>query len=108
MKSFFQEVYALVEQIPYGKVASYGQIAKLLGRSRSARIVGYAMRNCPEGLPWHRVIKADGTMASGVLSELCHDLLADEGVIFLPDGRVDMEACRWEPDTNLWGDDLWI
>jgi len=95
MKSFFEEVYAVVERIPYGKVASYGQIAWILDRHRSARIVGYAMRRCPEGLPWYRVVKADGSPASGVPAELCRDLLSGEGVIFLPDGRVDMEACRW-------------
>lgn len=51
---------------------------------------------CPEGLPWHRVIKADGSIASGVLPDLGRDLLAAEGVAFLDDDRVDMEACRWE------------
>lgn len=98
MTSFFREVYRIVSQIPYGKVASYGQIARILGAPRSARIVGYAMRNCPEGLPWYRVIKADGALASGVLPDLCRDLLEDEGVTFLPDGRVNMKAHQWETD----------
>lgn len=96
MDGFFEEVYSIVARIPYGKVVSYGQIARALDRPRSARMVGWAMRRCPEGLPWHRVIKADGSIASGVLPDLGRDLLAAEGVAFLGDARVDMEACRWE------------
>ena len=96
MDGFFEEVNSIVARIPYGKVVSYGQIARALDRPRSARMVGWAMRRCPEGLPWHRVIKADGSIASGVLPDLGRDLLAAEGVAFLDDGRVDMEACRWE------------
>ena len=96
MDGFFEEVYSIVARIPYGKVASYGQIARALDRPRSARMVGWAMRRCPEGLPWHRVIKADGSIASGVLPDLGRDLLDVEGVTFLDDGRVDMEACRWD------------
>lgn len=96
MDGFFEEVYSIVARIPYGKVVSYGQIARALDRPRSARMVGWAMRRCPEGLPWHRVIKADGSIASGVLPDLGRDLLDAEGVTFLDDGRVDMEACRWE------------
>ena len=96
MDSFFEEVYSTVARIPYGKVVSYGQIARALDRPRSARMVGWAMRRCPEGLPWHRVIKADGSIASGVLPDLGRDLLAADGVAVLDDDGVDMEACRWE------------
>lgn len=96
MNAFFEQVYDIVAVIPYGKVVSYGQIARKLGSPRSARMVGWAMARCPEGLPWHRVIKNDGSISRGVMADLCHDLLADEGVSFLPDGRVDMEIFRWE------------
>lgn len=98
MESFFKEVYAVVERVPYGKVVSYGQIAKILDRPGSARAVGFAMKYCPEGLAWYRVVKADGSPASGVPAELCRDLLREEGVIFTLDGRVDMEACRWNAE----------
>ncbi len=54
---FFEQVYDIVAVIPSGKVVSYGQIARALGSPRSARMVGWAMARCPEGLPWHRVIK---------------------------------------------------
>ena len=53
---FFDEVYRIVARIPHGKVASYGQIARLLGRPGAARQVGWAMRHCPGGLPWQRVV----------------------------------------------------
>lgn len=91
---FFQQVYAIVAQIPKGQALSYGQIAQMLGRPRAARMVGWAMRCCPEGLPWHRVIKADGSIACGGQAELRRALLEAEDVPFLPDGRVDWKALR--------------
>lgn len=100
MNGFFEGVYRIAAQIPWGRVASYGQIARMLGSPRSARTVGWAMRRCPEEIPWHRVVKADGSIASGVLPDLARDLLLGEGVTFLDDGRVDMEACRWEPEQE--------
>lgn len=95
MDAFFEQVYDLVRQIPQGQVASYGQLARMLGRPRGARLVGWAMRRCPDGLPWQRVVMADGGIAGGEFSGLRRALLRDEGVPFLPDGRVDMAACRW-------------
>ena len=92
--SFFQRVYAVVAAIPYGKVLSYGDIAKLIGYPRRARFVGFAMRACPDGLPWHRVVMADGTITGGDYAPLREMLLRREGVPFLPDGRVDMKRCR--------------
>ncbi|MCL2083254.1 MAG: MGMT family protein [Oscillospiraceae bacterium] len=95
MNPFFKQVYDIVEQIPLGKVVSYGQIARMLGQPRAARQVGWAMRNCPEHLPWQRVVMADGSVTGGVYSEMRKARLEDEGVVFLPDGRVDMERCDW-------------
>ncbi len=94
-KAFFARVYELVAQIPRGKVISYGQIARLLGAPRAARAVGWAMRVCPEGLPWQRVVKADGSIAAGGWGEMRRALLEEEGVPFTADGRVEMEKCRW-------------
>ena len=94
MNPFYEQVYAIVQQIPYGKVISYGQIAWLLGRPRGARTVGWAMRRCPEHLPWQRVVKADGTVAGGKHADIRKGMLESEGVVFLADGRVDMELCR--------------
>jgi len=93
-KSFNQQVYDIVEQVPYGMVISYGQIARILGKPRGARVVGWAMRNCPEGLPWQRVVMADGSITGGAFAEERKALLLKEGVPFLPDGRVDMKECE--------------
>ena len=92
--SFFQKVYTVVALIPYGKVLSYGDIAKAIGYPRRARFVGFAMRTCPDGLPWHRVVMADGTITGGDFAPVREMLLKKEGVAFLPDGRVDIRNCR--------------
>ena len=96
MKSFNEQVYALVAQIPPGKVAAYGQIARALGRPRAAREVGWAMSQCPEDLPWQRVVMADGSVAAGGHGDMRRSRLEAEGVLFKADGRVDMKACGWE------------
>ena len=93
--SFFSRVYDVVRKIPSGECVSYGQIAWMLGAPRAARQVGWAMRKCPDELPWQRVIKADGSIAGGGYAELRRALLEAEGVPFLPDGRVDLKACQW-------------
>lgn len=94
-QSFFEQVYQIVRRIPKGACVSYGQIAWMLGAPKSARQVGWAMRVCPDDLPWQRVVKADGSIAGGGYAELRRALLEAEGVPFLPDGRVDLKACQW-------------
>ena len=96
MNPFYQQVYDIVAQVPPGKVVSYGQIARMLGRPRAAREVGRAMRLCPEGLPWQRVVMQDGAIAGGGFAQLRRAMLEAEGIAFHPDGRVDMAAFRWE------------
>jgi methylated-DNA-protein-cysteine methyltransferase-like protein len=59
-------------------------------------MVGWAMANCPENLPWQRVVMADGSVAGGTWAEIRRVLLKDEGVSFLPNGRVDMKKCAWD------------
>lgn len=95
MTPFFEQVYGIVEKIPHGRVVSYGQIAWMLGSPRAARQVGWAMRCCPDELPWQRVVKADGEITGGAYAELRRARLVSEGVPFLHDGRVDMTKCRW-------------
>jgi len=95
MNTFFERVYLVVGQIPRSKVLPYGQIARILGRPRAAREVGWAMRCCPEGLPWHRVVMADGSVAGGMYADMRRSFLEAENVSFLPDGRVNMELCCW-------------
>jgi methylated-DNA-protein-cysteine methyltransferase-like protein len=97
VKTFFEQVYEIVAKIPRGKVVSYGQIARMLGRPRAAREVGWAMSGCPDGLPWQRVVKMDGSIAGGSLwSEMRRSLLIEEGVTLTPDGKVDMDKHRWD------------
>jgi methylated-DNA-protein-cysteine methyltransferase-like protein len=96
MDTFFEQVYEVVARVPFGRVVSYGQIARLLGRPRGARVVGWAMRCCPEELPWHRVVMKDGSITGGVWSELRRARLLEEGVAFTPDGRVDMQKHTFE------------
>ena len=91
---FFEAVYAVARRIPYGRVMSYGQIARVLGRPRGARLVGYAMRCCPDDVPWQRVVMQDGTITGGLYADQRRARLESEGVPFLPDGRVNMNACQ--------------
>ena len=102
---FFARVYALVARIPRGRVATYGQIARLLGAPRSARIVGWAMHGSPEGarIPCHRVIQQGGTCSPNFMAGdpgAQRRLLEAEGVRFLLDGRVDLEAHLWRPESR--------
>jgi len=97
-KSFFQQVYQVVHRIPYGKVTTYGAIALMVGRPQSARYVGFAMRCAPMGLPCHRVVNKSGTLAPQDVfgaQALQRDLLASEGITFLPDGRINVKAHFW-------------
>ena len=93
-------IFALVRRIPEGRVATYGQIARLAGHPRAARQVGYAMHQCPPGLPWHRVINARGRLSlpegsTGALTQ--RRRLETEGVVFIG-GRIDLERHGWQPD----------
>ena len=90
-------MYAVVARIPYGRATTYGRIARMLGSPRAARQVGWAMRHCPDALPWQRVVRSDGSIAGGEWSEARRALLMEEGVPFTHDGRVDLSACGW-PD----------
>lgn len=102
MSGVFEQVYALVRQIPPGKVATYGQLAHLIGRPRGARLVGYAMSACPSsaGVPCHRVVNRFGgttaafdTFGPGTQRAL----LEAEGVAFTPEGCVDLSLHLWQP-----------
>ncbi len=96
-RAFDRAVYALVRQIPSGQVATYGQLAAILGSPRAARAVGYAMKRCPHDIPWQRVVNARGGISlranvSGMITQRIH--LEHEGVP-LKRGRVDLGRHRW-------------
>lgn len=61
--SFFSGVYAVVRRVPRGRVVTYGQVARALGAPGAARTVGWAMRVCPDQVPWHRVVNARGEIS---------------------------------------------
>ena len=96
----FQEIYAIVKEIPRGKVMTYGQIAAMLGNPRLARRVGQAMYGAPRELelPCHRVVKVDGSLCHPPFGEEQRELLGEEGVGFLAGGRVDLANYRWLGD----------
>ncbi len=102
---FFGRVYAIVRLIPPGQVASYGQIARLAGASRHARVVGWAMRATPQGsgVPWHRVLQRGGGLSPAVSPRepgRQRRLLEAEGVAFHLDGRVNLDAHQWPPAAD--------
>ena len=97
--SFYQRVYELVARVPFGKVVTYGQIARRLGMPQGARAVGWAMRQCPEGLPWHRVVNAQGGLSKGEHADyipLQRALLEEEGVAFDLQGHINLQVYGWD------------
>lgn len=93
MNREWQAIVRAVEAVPRGKVASYGQIAALAGLPRRARLVGRVLANLPPGseVPWHRVVNARGEISlSGEAAARQRRLLAAEGVVFTPSGRIDL------------------
>ena len=100
MNDFSKNVYLAVQKIPRGKVTNYGCIACLAGKPRAARGVGFVLHRNPDPvcIPCHRVVFKDGSLCAGYVfggPDVQRALLAEEGVAFLPDGRVDMAACGW-------------
>ena len=90
------EILSVVEEIPEGTVASYGQIARLIGRDRNARLVGrvLSMAQFYGNYPCHRVVNHAGSTAPGWGQQ--RFLLEEEGVIFKDNGCVDMKKCQWD------------
>lgn len=98
----FDEVYKVVKRIPRGRVATYGQIAKLLPRRWSPALVGWALHALPAGtkVPWFRVVDGKGQLGTrklpGDSANLQEELLRREGVA-LVDGRCDLARHQWRP-----------
>lgn len=102
MSDTHAKIYRVIRRIPRGKVASYGQIARLAGFPNHARLVGYALHALRDDkdrkVPWWRVINAKGEISLGDFSgaDLQRSLLEKEGVRFDLRGRVDMKRCGWK------------
>lgn len=96
-----ERIYGAARRIPAGRVATYGDLARLAGAPRAAREVGWAMAALPadSDVPWWRVVNRLGRLsprASG--TELQAELLRAEGVEFLPDGSIDLRLYAWDAD----------
>lgn len=101
--NFDQRVYAQVALIPSGRLATYGQIAELIGAWGSARQVGWALRRLPlpSAIPWHRVVNAAGRISMSPAREgsdwIQRELLLAEGIAVSADGRLPLALHRWSP-----------
>jgi len=91
-----EEVYTIVREIPYGRVATYGQVAFLAGSPRNARQVGKLMSAAHEGVPAHRVVNSQGRTAPGWAGQ--RELLEAEGVGFLAGGNVNLKKFVWREE----------
>ena len=100
-KTLDARIIETVNRIPRGKVATYGQIARLAGMPGHARQVGYALHRLPQGsdVPWHRVINRTGRISlrpDSLAASLQRALLESEGVVFDADDAVPLGRYRWE------------
>ncbi|EPR73290.1 Methylated-DNA-[protein]-cysteine S-methyltransferase [Winogradskyella psychrotolerans RS-3] len=103
--SFFEKVYEVAKKIPYGRVTSYGAIAKYLGAGKSARIVGYAMNGSHnKDVPAHRVVNRKGLLTGKHHFEgtnLMQQLLESEGVEVVENQIQNLETIYWDPAKEL-------
>ena len=103
--SFFDKVYEVARSIPYGRVTSYGAIAKYLGAARSARMVGWAMNNShAKDVPAHRVVNRVGVLTGKHHfdgTNLMQQLLENEGVQVVDNQIVNFKEVFWDPGMEL-------
>ena len=104
-KNFFDKVYEVARNIPYGRVTSYGAIAKYLGAARSARMVGWSMNNSSEkDVPAHRVVNRVGVLTGKHHfggTNLMQQLLENEGIKVRDNQIVDFQKYFWDPAKEL-------
>jgi methylated-DNA-protein-cysteine methyltransferase-like protein len=97
---FFNKVYKLAKQIPYGKVTTYGHIAEAIGIKSSARTVGWALNGCGRDIPAHRVVNRVGALTGKFHfgdPDIMEELLKSEGVELDNKGRVLLDKYLWVP-----------
>lgn len=103
--NFFDKVHEVAKQIPFGRVTSYGAIAKYLGAAKSARMVGYAMTSSHgKDVPAHRVVNRKGLLTGKHHFEgtkLMQQLLENEGLVVIANQIQDFEECFWDPMKEL-------
>jgi methylated-DNA-protein-cysteine methyltransferase-like protein len=106
--SFFERVYEIVRKIPKGKVATYGQIARIAGEPKKSKIVGWALHSNPYkgDVPCHRVVNRHGELSGGFAfggSEAQKHLLIKEGIIFDTNEKIDLGIYLWRSDEEYIG-----
>lgn len=100
----WQLIYAVVAQVPKGRVATYGQIAELAGLPRRARLVGYALNALAASnrLPWHRIVNAQGRISArgdgGIAAQIQRQRLERDGVSFDKHNTIPLARYRWHPE----------
>jgi methylated-DNA-protein-cysteine methyltransferase related protein len=100
----YEVIWKLVNKIPFGKVATYGQIADLAGLDGHARFVGYALHGTPRTItiPWHRVINSQGKISlSGPSAQRQRKLLEAEKIVFSPSGKIDLKKYGWRVNRKF-------
>lgn len=102
-ENFFEKVYEVVRQVPYGRVSTYGDIAKHIGSGQSSRMVGWAMNSSHSAhppVPAHRIVNRNGMLTGKShfpSPDLMQQLLENEGIKVVNDTVVDFEKLRWIP-----------
>ncbi len=97
-QEFRQRVWQVLMAVPYGRVATYGDIARLAGTPRAARQVGAILKCLPKEstLPWHRIVNHQGSISlTGTARERQRTTLVAEGVIVTPQGKISLTRYRW-------------
>ena len=101
-QKYRQRVYEIVNEIPVGRVMTYGQIAEVLGAGYTPRTVGFVMHAAEtKNVPWQRVINSQGACSTGRMTvpiNLQQQILEAEGVKFNEKGRCDLNVYRWSPE----------
>src|SRR6202790_5005567 len=103
------QVFALVRVCPVGRVTTYGWLAKAVGYPRGARMIGWIMNETPQGVPAQRVINSKGELSGNWAFNTpggMRKLLEEEGIVFSPEGRVDLKRYGWDPSRDLSEEDL--
>lgn len=104
-QTYYEQVWDIVRQIPAGKVAAYGQIAKMIPSPNGVELetyaafaprwVGGAMAACPDDVPWQRVINSQGKISERAGAEKQRQLLEEEGIVFDAKDRIDLKKYGW-------------
>ena len=104
-QTYYEQVWNIVRQIPAGKVAAYGQIAKMIPPPNGVELetyaafaprwVGGAMAACPDDVPWQRVINSQGKISERAGAEKQRQLLEEEGIVFDAKYRIDLKKYGW-------------